>query len=287
MNKTMNKTMAGMLVGVAVLGSLTGCGSASDTTAAADTASETQADYKTYEFDTYEGDHVVLDAASITAQETVDDPYSSDLVPADAETIAPGRDFEYLQDADNYYVLDFADSMVTVASKAKATVTKTEVAEEATDETADTGTLVEGTDGVLDMATYTVSYEPDKFYGYYMSDDPDTGYVNYTGECAGTSIITISKSDCDTVDAAIEDLGAMYTLKTPSDVTVGSYTGKCTCEDIPTDAEGIVIDNVFSVIEANGSIYVINQSVTRDPDADRAQTVADEMLDVVNSFTAK
>ncbi len=73
--------------------------------------------YQTYEFDTYDGDTVVIDESNIESQEANDNASEWDGLPADAEIIAPGRDYNYYADADHYYILDTYNGLVTVASK--------------------------------------------------------------------------------------------------------------------------------------------------------------------------
>ena len=78
----------------------------------------------TYEFETYDGVKVVIDENSIVAQEASEDPEYSDLVSEEARgnIIAPGRDFVYLEDENNYYVADLSRNLITVADKSMATI---------------------------------------------------------------------------------------------------------------------------------------------------------------------
>lgn len=76
-----------------------------------------ETDYETYEFETYDGRMIVIDESNIISQEQVEDVLESELVPADAEVIAPGRDFVYLEDADHYYVEDVENGLLTIATK--------------------------------------------------------------------------------------------------------------------------------------------------------------------------
>lgn len=73
--------------------------------------------FKTYEFETFEGISVVIDENNVISQETVEDVLENANVPADAEVIAPGRDFVYLADDEYYYVEDAVDNLLTIAKK--------------------------------------------------------------------------------------------------------------------------------------------------------------------------
>lgn len=74
-------------------------------------------EYQTYEFETYDGGTVTIDASNIVSQEAVDDTLEWDALPDDAEQLAPGRDFILFGDAEYYYVEDGANGLVTIANK--------------------------------------------------------------------------------------------------------------------------------------------------------------------------
>lgn len=75
------------------------------------------ANYKTYEFETFDGTIVSIDDTNIISQEKVEDVLESANVPSDAEVIAPGRDYVYLADSNKYYVEDAVDQLFTIAKK--------------------------------------------------------------------------------------------------------------------------------------------------------------------------
>lgn len=77
----------------------------------------TDVSYKTYETETFDGTVIKIDETNIISQEKVEDVLETTLVPSDAEVIAPGRDFVYLADANNYYVEDVVDQLLTIAKK--------------------------------------------------------------------------------------------------------------------------------------------------------------------------
>lgn len=70
-----------------------------------------------YEFETFSGKNVSICNTNICYQQSVENVLESQVVPADAEVIAPGRDFVYLENANYYFVQDAAHSLLTVARK--------------------------------------------------------------------------------------------------------------------------------------------------------------------------
>lgn len=78
---------------------------------------KTSSAYQTYEFDTYDGEKVVIDDSNIVSQESVDDPMEWAELPEDAEELAPGRSVVLFGNADNYYVEDATNGLVTTATK--------------------------------------------------------------------------------------------------------------------------------------------------------------------------
>ena len=118
------RIVATMVAAVAAI-SLMGCGitttsTYTETTTDADgnttTTTETSdAEYVTYEFETFDGFTVVINEGTILSQEACEEPLEWEGLPADAEQIAPGRDCILFQDAENYYVEDATNKLVTVA----------------------------------------------------------------------------------------------------------------------------------------------------------------------------
>lgn len=70
-----------------------------------------------YEFETFNGKKVTICDASICYQQSDANVLESNIVPKDAEVIAPGRDFVYLVDANYYFVEDAYRSLLTIARK--------------------------------------------------------------------------------------------------------------------------------------------------------------------------
>ena len=82
-------------------------------TVATKEASETQ----TYEFDTFDGEKVVIDDTNIVSMEACDEPLEWAELPADAEQLAPGRDCILFADSTYYYIEDATNNLVIVANK--------------------------------------------------------------------------------------------------------------------------------------------------------------------------
>ncbi len=78
---------------------------------------KTSSAYQTYEFDTYDGAKVVIDDSNIVSQESVDEPLEWAELPEDAEELAPGRSVVLFGNADNYYVEDATNGLVTTATR--------------------------------------------------------------------------------------------------------------------------------------------------------------------------
>lgn len=73
--------------------------------------------YETYIIETFEGELIQIDESNIVSQQKVKDVLETDLVPANAEVIAPGRDFVYLADDSFYYIEDTTNNLLTIAAK--------------------------------------------------------------------------------------------------------------------------------------------------------------------------
>lgn len=94
-----------------------GCSISSSSTSKKDNeATITNTAYQTYEFETYDGESVTIDVSNIVSQMACDEPLEWDELPADAEQMAPGRDFILFADENNYYVEDATNGLVTVAT---------------------------------------------------------------------------------------------------------------------------------------------------------------------------
>lgn len=67
----------------------------------------------TYEFETYDGKHVVIDETNIESQGSLDGGDIGDV--SFYEQIAPGKDVAYMWDGTYYYVEDYSRNLMTIA----------------------------------------------------------------------------------------------------------------------------------------------------------------------------
>lgn len=285
-NTKSKKKAAVMAVAAAtlVMGMCSGCGDnktaevAVPTEEAKEPITETEkTELVTYEFETYDNVKVVIDENSIIAQETSEDPEYSDLVPeaARGNIIAPGRDFVYLEDDNNYYVADLSRHLITVADKSKL------VADVANDEE------VSENPGFFENDLWSITYDTDKWYGY-VNEDGNT-VINYLGECAGTSLIEISEVDVATAGEAIamleEKIGEKLTVE---DIQTGEEY--CCTAYVPNkvyESEKLYIDDFYVIYEHNGKVIVWDEFTTHDFDESRAEALADEFLETRQALVLK
>ena len=230
----------------------------------------------TYEFETFDNVKVVIDENSIVAQESSDDPENSDLVSAEAagNIIAPGRDFVYLEDDDYYYVADLSRNLITVADKSKV---QTEVSND--EELAENP-------GFFETDSWSISYDPDSWYGY-VNEEGNT-IINYTGECAGTSLIEISELDVATAKEAV----AILAEKKGKELTVSDgFEGvDYTCFAYAADEvyeSGLYIADFYTLYEHNGKVIVVDEAITHDDDDARAEALGEVFAGVKNALVLK
>lgn len=65
-----------------------------------------------YEFDTYDGVHVIIDASNVYQQTNLD--AIGDYGDVQLEEIAPGKDVVYMFDGERYYIEDYARNVLTI-----------------------------------------------------------------------------------------------------------------------------------------------------------------------------
>jgi len=243
----------------------------------ADFADESQAttELVTYEFETYDNEKVVLDEASITLQEVSENPEESEYITeaAAGNVIAPGRDFVYMADDDNYYVADYSRNLVTVADKSKAKVEVMEAADE--------------NPGAFETEDFSVSYDTEKWYG--TVDENSVVFLNCLEAVAGTSYIEISKSDFATPEEAIANIAETkgQDLVEANQFEYNGYNTYSTWNNIPRDTEGPVLDDFYLVFEKDGKVIVVDECITRDSDSSRAEELSYVFEDVVKTLEIK
>ena len=240
---------------------------------------ETAIDLVTYEFETFDNLKIVLDESNITAQEPSDDPEYSELVSEEARgnIIAPGRDFVYLEDANNYYVADYSRNLITVADKSKVQV---EVVETTDDELAENP-------GVFDTDSWSISYDTEKWYGSMGGDG--SVIINNLNAVAGTSLIEITEADVATVDEACAMLvdAKGKALTAPEKLEMNGNECYVVYDEAGNTAEGVYIFDFYLMYEHNGKVIIVDESITHDDDNERAELLSYEFDDVVQTLTLK
>ena len=66
-----------------------------------------------YEFDTYDNQHIVLDATNVYQQVNLD--AIGDYGDVELEKVAPGKDIAYLFDGECYYIEDYTANLLTIS----------------------------------------------------------------------------------------------------------------------------------------------------------------------------
>ena len=146
------------------------------TTTNGETTTETsEAEYITYEFETFDGFTVVINGGTILSQEACEEPLEWEGLPADAEQIAPGRDCILFQDAENYYVEDATNKLVTVAFR-------------------ELGDVIEDTDfAIFDNQVFSFRYDPEIFNVVEAEGSVVVSYNNDAVQTAGTNIVSFTE----------------------------------------------------------------------------------------------
>jgi len=207
---------------------------------------DSTSDYVTYEFETYDGESVVIDSTNIVSQESDDNPLESAKVPADAEVIAPGRDYVYLSDASYYYVEDAVNGLVTVANKSM------DVASEEDGNNA-------STNGVYSTDDYSISYIEGAFEVNEVRGFVRMSYCSPDVEFAGSNEIIITKDENVTAEEIAQAI-AGDDVDGISDGSVGSqeipaklYTR---ISESPADSTLTLVDS-FLVMQSGDDVLTI------------------------------
>lgn len=195
-----------LVIGVLMMAvmSVTACGTdsakeeaAESTEAAKEEAAESaQTEYETYEFETFDGRNIVIDETNIVSQETVENVLETTKVPADAEVIAPGRDYVYLEDADFFYVEDAAKNLLTIANK------DAQADEETADSSSEEAKVIE-----YDADYYNLSYKEGSFeeFGDEGNRTVTFSYCRDGIEMAGSNVITFDIVETVEAKAYLEE----------------------------------------------------------------------------------
>lgn len=208
------------------------------------------AEYKTYVTELFDGSTLEINEQNILSQEPEENVLETTKVPADAEVIAPGRDYVYLADDLYYYVEDEANGLLTIATKGEN----------------NTSTILtyEG-DG------FSFDYDDASFF-LYEDTENNSVTVSYDKEgvdIAGSNVITFTKcdnvtcqdlikekvKDCDGNEADIEEI----TLNE----NASGYTYFNRGE---SDESELKVTQAYYVIQCDDSVVLIDVFRTMGPD---------------------
>lgn len=287
-NTRVSKRMVAVMVAaVATMSLCVGCGNSAKVedaapsnevqeAAAVESTAVADNELVTYEFETFDNVKVVLDASNIIVQEPSDDPENSDLISAEAagNIIAPGRDFVYLEDASNYYVADISRNLVTVATKGDA--------QGAADDAA-----LDENPGAFETDSWSISYDTEKWYGF--MDENGTTIINNLNAVAGSSYIEISEADVATASDAVAMLEETKGKKLTAPEKAEMAGNECyvAYDAEGNTGEGVYIFDFYIIYEHNGKVIIVDESITHDDDASRAEALSYEFDDVVNTMVLK
>lgn len=282
-----------VLLGLTMLvGSITACGSKNEnrtdntagTTASTEIAESTEtaestdvaesaekAELKTYEFETFDGLTVVINEGNIISQEACKEPLEWESLPADAEQIAPGRDFILFADSTQYYVEDAANSLVTIAFK-------------------ELGDVIEETDyAIFDNDIFSFHYDTDYFI--VMEDEAyvTVSFYNEETQTAGSNTITFTVTENTDAKKVANELAEKYGVDVDS--INESYFGAdgvtaYTVSVLPTDkAESGNRTRSISYAVANGDDVIVIEVLTHvEPDEGMDMFINDKIAEVLDTF---
>jgi len=253
----MKKRVLLVIVTVMVIGTMTACGTKTEevkASAAEEVVSEANSDYVTYEFDSFDGSHIVIDSLNILSQDKENNPLGTTRVPEEAEVIAPGRDYIYLEDADFYYVEDTVNSLVTVATKGAS----------------DSGTTG---DGVYINDDYSISYTPGQFEVSEARGMVTLVYCNSDIEAKGSNEIIITKEEGTTVEDIITAIVGDDSMDNVSDGTLGAdmvpVKNYVRTSESPVDSALTLVDQVMVMASGDNVITVeIIRTIGQDDETD-------------------
>lgn len=140
--------------------------------------------------------------------------------------------------------------------------------------------------GFFETDSWSITYDTDSWYGY-VNDEGNT-IINYTGECAGTSLIEISELDVPTAKEAV----AILSEKKGKELTVSDgFEGvDYTCFAYAADEvyePGLYIADFYTLYEHNGKVIVLDEAITHDDDDARAEALGEVFAGVKNALVLK
>ena len=140
--------------------------------------------------------------------------------------------------------------------------------------------------GFFETDSWSISYDTDSWYGY-VNEEGNT-VINYTGECAGTSLIEISELDVATAKEAV----AILAEKKGKELTVsdGFEGADYTCFAYAADEvyeSGLYIADFYTLYEHNGKVIVLDEAITHDDDDARAEALGEVFAELKSALVLK
>lgn len=240
--------------------------------AAEDTEATTE--MKSYEFETFDGITITINEGTITSQEACENPLEWDGLPADAEQIAPGRDCILFEDADNYYVEDATNGLVTIAFKEQ-------------------GDIIEESDyAIFDNEVYTFEFDTNYFVVNETEEDVTVSFYNEEKQTAGSNTIVFKEIENADAKEVAKELAGQYGVDeaniTESHIgesTAISYSFSVYPEE---GAEGAAQTRSMACAMANGDNVITFEILTHvEPDEGMDMFINDKISEVIDTFKIK
>ena len=139
----------------------------------------------------------------------------------------------------------------------------------------------------VETEDFALSYDSELFYGYVPEGYEEEIDVNYLGECAGTSMIIIARTDYASVEEALDDLAADVEITDPVSFNRNGCEVWNADKVIKEDNKGVILDDAYYIFEMNDKVFVVDVMTTRDTDKSRAEAITEAMDDVLSTLTVK
>lgn len=155
-------------------------------------------EFITYEFETFDGDEVIIKADTILSQEPCDEPLEWSGLPSDAEQLATDRDCILFEDANNYYIEDVTNKLVTIAFK-------------------ELGDIIEATDfAIFDNDVYTFEYDTNYFVLNEDEESVTVSFYNEDTQTAGSNTLTFKQIENADAMEVVKELVNQYGMSEDS-----------------------------------------------------------------------
>lgn len=224
-----------------------------------------------YEFETFDGETVVINEGNIVSQDACEEPLEWEGLPAEAEQIAPGRDCIIFADAENYYVEDATNKLVTVAFK-------------------ELGDVIEDTDyAIFDNNVFTFRYDP-KYFAV-MEDEKyvTVSFYNEETETAGSNTITFTeKENADAMEVAKEYAKQYGAAEDSIDETylgsAGTTSYAFTISPTDESESGNKTRAAAYAVAKGDNVIVIEVLTHVEPDEGMDMFINDKIAEVLDTF---